>query len=174
MVLEGLEVAHTVEGAVVSVAIGCTDSIEDLKRSLWCSSAPWVSGHGRVHSGYLQGGILVADYLRPIVRQGRLRIAGHSLGGAVARLTARLLDGEGICVEWIETYGEPASQGPSMAWLDNLPGVRYRCGSDPIPYWAPGYYHARPARQLQSPHPWFPGREFLDHRLKSYEIAMEE
>lgn len=166
--LSGIEVAHTICGPVVSIGIAPSDSIPDLRRSLraW---RHYLCG-GYAHLGYWEGSGVVWRSLGDIVRQGEVRLGGHSLGGAIAVCLAHRFRQAGIRVTWLETYGAPSSLSASLAaQVGEIPGRRYWCGGDPIPLLWPDYRHERPATRL-------PSRtfgSFLDHRLSSYETTQE-
>lgn len=165
-VVKGLEMAHTVSEQVLDVAFGSTDSWQDVRRSI------------RRH-GYDEGAEAVLPLVMELAvdktRKGCpyrvVRVAGHSMGGAVARRLAIRLLALGFTVVRLETYGEPRGRdNPSPI---RLPGHRYRCGSDPVPWIWPGHSHPWPATQLPSPNgPWTPVRGLFDHRLSSYERAL--
>lgn len=166
-VLSGIEVAHTICGPVVSIGIAPSDSIPDLRRSLraW---RHYLCG-GYAHLGYWEASGIAWRSLGGIVRQGEVRLGGHSLGGAIAVCLAHRFQQAGISVTWLETYGAPASLSASLArQVGEIPGARYVRRGDPIPLLWPGYCHERPATIL-------PGaaRPFFDHRLSSYEQAIQ-
>lgn len=158
--------AHIVTESTLSIALGSTDSWADLRRSLR-------------RDGYADG----ADALLPLVselavdkcRKGApclcIRLAGHSMGGAVARRLAVQLLSLGFPVVELVTFGEP--RGLDEPAPVRLPGSRYVCGSDPVPWWAPGRGHPWLATKLPSPNgPWTPIRGLFDHRLSSYERSL--
>ncbi len=160
-VVKGIELAYTTQPGILSIGIGSTDSIQDLLRSLRMA-------------GYESAALECLPMVRRLATGPVVRLAGHSLGGAVARRLAYMLRAEGKVV-WLETYGEPRG-------FDELvnpkpypvPGRRYVCGSDPVPRWFPLYSHDRRPTWLPSPYQWSPVRWALDHRLSSYERAIEE
>lgn len=66
--LDGIEIAHTVRGRVVSVGIGPTDSWKDLKRSLQVRRVRLDYGLGFAHRGYYDGAQAVWGRVKPLDR----------------------------------------------------------------------------------------------------------
>lgn len=163
-VVDGLELAYTRTDDVLSLALGSTDSGRDILRSL-------------SRTGYLDGAEACLEWVENLAinlgakgfPRRMVRLAGHSLGGAVARRLAVMLVRRGYIVARLETYGEP--RGWDQPEPVRLPGARYVCGTDPVPWW--GYGHEVAPVHLPSPNgPWSPIRGFLDHRLTSYERSL--
>lgn len=161
-VVDGLELAYTKTDDVLSLALGSTDSARDILRSL-------------SRTGYFDGAEACLERVENLAinlgakgfPRRMVRLAGHSLGGAVARRLAVMLVRRGYTVARLETYGEP--RGWDQPEPVRLPGARYVCGSDPVPWWFPTKVHPWPPTHLPSPSlipgPW-------DHRLSSYERAL--
>lgn len=93
-----------------------------------------------VHEGFDADARAVYADVKPHLKQGyATRIAGHSLGGAVASLVAIYAIADGYTVEKIVTFGQPrftTEQG--VAKLGSLPLTRVIDENDIIPMLPPG------------------------------------
>lgn len=171
-----IETAYTFRDGVLSIGIGPTDSWADVRRS-WETNRVAVRG-GYVHEGYNWGAHHVLHAYPEIADANEVRLAGASMGGAIAvRLASLLISLTSVNVTWLETYGAPAALSPTLAdQLADVPGKRYVCGHDVVPRrWPPGrcgYVHDRPATELPTQTPWNPLRGVFDHRLRSYDHAI--
>jgi len=111
---------------------------------------------GMVHGGFWAAYAKVREIVRHLFPPGELvRIAGHSLGGALAVLAAVDLRDTRTVVS-VTTLGQPRvgnlallrGQSPSESHPDNLRGIpfnRITNGNDIVPrllWWHPGYRHA--------------------------------
>ena len=62
----------------------------------------------RMHEGFSAAAKQVFDDLKPLLLQGyRIKLTGHSLGGAVAAILALYLDQAGFDIERVVTFGQP-------------------------------------------------------------------
>ena len=93
-----------------------------------------------VHQGFDDDARAVYADLKPYLQKGySTRVAGHSLGGAVAALVAIYATEDGHTVEKIVTFGQPrftTTQG--VAQLNSLPITRVVDENDIIPMLPPG------------------------------------
>src|SRR6185437_2389927 len=83
------------------------DDLRDIKHDLGVRMVGWSESAGRVHAGFASATRSLLPQMRQwIVRNGldskKLIITGHSLGAAMATLTAAALP-----VEWLVTLGSP-------------------------------------------------------------------
>lgn len=179
--LAGLEFYWEIGPGPLKIGIGPTDSIPDLIRS--CSLSPcfyWAGReHGRrglAHLGYSRASEVLLDRLTElgfVFPGARIRVYGHSLGGAVARHLAYRLWDLSCVIEELQTFGEPASFKEGFL-APPIPGSRWVLGADLVAgALCPGYHHHEPATELPTLHPGNPLRFLLDHRLRSYERALE-
>lgn len=81
--------------------------LRDIKRDLGVRMVAWTESAGRVHAGFASGTRSLLPQIRQWVdRTGpdskKLIVTGHSLGAAMATLTASVLP-----VEWLVTLGSP-------------------------------------------------------------------
>ncbi len=90
---------------------------------------------GRVHAGFLRDFTAMQSWLeRTVPRDKPVWICGHSLGGALATLAAYHLQGDGVDVRKVYTFGCPRVGDPEFAaaFLPTL--YRVIQGDDPIPH----------------------------------------
>lgn len=145
----------------VDGAIGCdiffpgTQSLRDARTDAQIIKTDWRGG--RVHRGFLAAWQGVALEVEARLAPGApVRLAGHSLGGALAQLAALQLC-ERVSVAAVHTFGAP--RVGNAAWRDlynaNLHDVTYRweAEGDPVPWmppWLFGYRHAGRAAYLKN------------------------
>ena len=93
-----------------------------------------------VHRGFDADARAVYADVKPHLRKGyQTRIAGHSLGGAVASLVAIYAIADGYKVEKIVTFGQPRfTTQEGVARLGSLPLMRVVDENDIIPMLPPG------------------------------------
>ncbi|KFG79668.1 lipase [Metarhizium anisopliae] len=116
----------------------------------------------KLHTGFAQAWYDISDAITKAVRSARssnpnFRVVatGHSLGAAIATLSAAYLRRDGLAVD-LYTYGSPRVGNKNFAtWFLTQRGVQWRVtnGDDPIPRLPPlifGYNHI-------SPELWRPG-----------------
>jgi len=92
--LPGRDTLEVLRGAL-------TDTVADLRFGLVPAPAP---AHGRVHRGFLKALDEIFDQLSGVLRDGRVWLTGHSLGGALAALAAARLPK----VQGVYTFGAPS------------------------------------------------------------------
>ena len=124
-----------------------------------------------LHRGFARAAQLIYDDVKPRLIAGyRLRITGHSLGGAEAMIISMLLKSQGTPAEAIITFGQPkVSDAAGDAPFKGLPLTRVVNQDDVVPELPlPPYAHIGPELVL------FPGNTFsvVDARpLKLSEIT---
>ena len=92
---------------------------------------------GICHRGFLTGAqAALPEILARIPFHRPIAVTGHSLGGAMAICLTALLVTRGINPVVCTTFGAPAiSIGDKLSKLiEHIPGDRYHCGDDPVPY----------------------------------------
>ena len=133
--------------ACVIVSYRGTESVGDWL--LNASVVPTERPYGRVHGGFSAGfetvRTLVEDALQQShVNNKRLWLTGHSLGGALATITAAELVGQ-HAVTGVYTYGQPKTVGARAARLfrQRYQGRfnRFVNDDDIVPGVPPGYRH---------------------------------
>lgn len=92
-----------------------------------------------VHQGFAALATAALPALGAVLQPGLpVRLAGHSLGGAVAVLLMVALDGEGVAVERCVTFGQPKlTTAAGVRRYRHLPLLRVINGADPIPQMPP-------------------------------------
>ncbi|CAJ1416219.1 unnamed protein product [Effrenium voratum] len=87
--------------------------IQDLR--IWKNLTDWKS-HGKVHDGFLQEWESLRDCVRnALAHHSKLRVTGHSLGGAVSTLAMVDLATEGWNVMGAYTFGMPRAGDAEFA-----------------------------------------------------------
>jgi alpha-beta hydrolase superfamily lysophospholipase len=99
---------------------------------------------GTCHQGFLDGvHELLPFILKDTDPHTPLVITGHSLGGALAVLSAAMLVAMGRPVAGLTTFGAPRAAGDRVrSLLAAVPVVQFRQGDDPVPLvpWMPGVF----------------------------------
>ncbi len=120
-----------------------TQTLEDVRSDANYAQAHDTSLHLQLHSGFLQATEDVLPQILPHLSPGyRLRVTGHSLGGAMAVIAALELQGQGWKPEVI-TFGQPKVTNDAGAERTQLNLVRFIHGQDIVTLippldWAPG------------------------------------
>jgi fermentation-respiration switch protein FrsA (DUF1100 family) len=101
-------------------------------------------GMGWCHRGFLDGGMDLWPALQPLIAGRRVILTGHSLGGALAIITAGLMTLAGNPPEALVTFGAPRVGGSALRQLlAPIPIRQYRNGNDPVPDVPLLYEHVR-------------------------------
>lgn len=127
---------------------------------------------GICHSGFLSGAqAAIPDLLTRLPADKPVALGGHSLGGAIAIDLTALLVVHGITPLLCTTFGAPAvSIGDALSRLiAHVPGDRFHCGDDPVPFVPPYPYEqdralTRIGRALLDP--------IADHMIARYADAL--
>ena len=92
-----------------------------------------------LHSGFETSALAIYADLRPRLKEGyALRIAGHSLGAAVAIILGMLLESDGIAVEKVLASAPPkVTDAAGWARYSALEVIRVACPYDPVPFLPP-------------------------------------
>lgn len=108
---------------------------------------------GWVHQGFLTAAESGFAQAAAIARLGPYIIGGHSMGGAIAVITAALLTIAGHPPVHISTFGCPnlALDNVLGSLLKPYPGYRWHNGGDPVPDVPPILYQDRPATRIGPP-----------------------
>lgn len=129
---------------------------------------------GRCHEGFLSGAEAILPKILPLLSaEGSIVLTGHSLGGALAILTAGLLTIAGRVPARLTTFGAPrVGIGPVLGGLlKDVPGVRFRHGDDPVPT-VPGWPYANDRDWTPVGTAGFPRIE--DHMIAGYLRALDD
>ena len=88
-----------------------------------------------VHQGFVEDARAVWSFARPLLKPGlETRLAGHSLGGALAVLLAMRLRVDGLPVGRVVTFGQPkVTTEAGVALFRDLPLLRIVNHDDPVP-----------------------------------------
>lgn len=131
-------------GNIIAFRGTMPDNLADWVRDIeaWPSNDPHL---GRVHTGFRDGAYAT---LLPILRDkgrddAKITFVGHSLGGALAILTAAYFRAMGLWPDALVTFGAPRAGGGGLRdLLRDVPVRQYRNGNDPVPTvpWLPGVY----------------------------------
>lgn len=115
-----------------------TDSNLEWAQSFTYKQVPWIAGNA--HAGFIQAldllweNVMAALYDAHIVDEEKtLWVTGHSLGGALALLSADRLVHAGIRVQEVQTFGTPQVFDPVAAKAFPVPVRRFINNEDPIP-----------------------------------------
>jgi Lipase (class 3) len=138
----------------------------------------WPAHHaalGWCHAGFLFGAVGLWPAIRMAAAGRRVVLTGHSLGGALAVITAGLLMAAGMPPAALVTFGAPRAGSRRLRRLISaMPIVRqYRNGDDPVPRvpWCCGFYrHMRPLIQFGDAAP----EPILDHAITLYQSRIAE
>lgn len=116
--------------------------LEDVERDL--DAVPvFHEGLGYVHQGFLEGALSIRT-LMPALKGARVILTGHSLGGALAIITAGLMICAGMAPVRVVTFGAPRAGGDALRHRLRDTEIRqYRHGADPVPWLPPYFEHVR-------------------------------
>jgi triacylglycerol lipase len=85
-----------------------TNSVTDMVFDAWFSKVPAFGGIGKVHKGFQKALESIWPQLKKkIDKNSKIFLTGHSLGGALAILTAHRLTLENYTLAAVYTYGAP-------------------------------------------------------------------
>jgi len=167
-------------GETVVLAFRGTEfNISDILRDL--RAVPWSDPLlGFCHSGFLKG----ARGVWPMIREVAMRpglpvvVTGHSLGGALAAITAGFMVVEGKQPAGLVTFGAPRPGFRRLATiLDGVPTWRVVNGADfcpshPWPIW--GYVHPGPELRLTNDGPGSILDRWQNHKLSDYIFELRQ
>ena len=121
--------------------------MSDIKADLNAIQRKGLHNTGDVHSGF-QGEInkiwdLILEKVNEL-KDHKIYVTGHSLGGAMATICAKRLQEENITVQCLYTYGSP--RVGDRRWVKSLqiPHYRFQNNNDvvcKVPFWIMGYRH---------------------------------
>jgi hypothetical protein len=127
-------------------------------------------GLGWCHAGFLDGAEDLWPLVQPAMSGRKVILAGHSLGGAMAIITAGLMTLSRMPLVSLVTFGAPRACGKTLVKLLKDVEVRqYRNGNDPVPEVPLLYEHVRlPLIQI--------GKEEIDgivcHAISAYSLLL--
>lgn len=128
------------------------------------------SSIGWCHQGFRDGTFLVLPaILRGLDATTPIVLTGHSLGGALAVVTAALLVSIKRPVAKVVTFGAPRAVGSrAIGLLRNTPTRQYCYGNDPVPLLPPIFDHIAPLTAIGRP-----GDDpITDHDISNYITAL--
>ena len=101
---------------------------------------------GNVHQGFAHAWAMVRVPVTALLDRchtpsRRLWITGHSLGGALATLSAEDFHGEGRAVQQVVTFGAPRVGDTVFAAKYAIPTIRFVNYQDPVPWVPPHLIH---------------------------------
>ena len=121
--------------------------MSDIKADLNAIQRKGLHNKGDVHGGF-QGEInkiwdLILEKVNEL-KDHKIYITGHSLGGAMATICAKRLQEQNITVQCLYTYGSP--RVGDRRWVKSLqiPHYRFQNNNDvvcKVPFWIMGYRH---------------------------------
>ena len=121
--------------------------MSDIKADLNAIQRKGLHNTGDVHSGF-QGEInkiwdLILEKVNEL-KDHKIYVTGHSLGGAMATICAKRLQEQNITVQCLYTYGSP--RVGDRRWVKSLqiPHYRFQNNNDvvcKVPFWIMGYRH---------------------------------
>ncbi len=97
----------------------------------------------KIHNGFLQTTQSVYEILKTSIDQNpnkKIRLAGHSLGGAVATILALMLTADKYTIETLITFGQPQITDASGAltfiedFSSTIPLIRFTNHNDKVPF----------------------------------------
>jgi triacylglycerol lipase len=110
------------------------DEFSDIKADLNALPDRANNGHGLVHNGFQEEVNKVWDEVMKVLnkelKDRRLYICGHSLGGAMATIATSRLTGRVTC---LYTYGSPRAGTKSFVKSFNTPHYRHVNNNDIVP-----------------------------------------
>lgn len=146
------------------------ENVADWLRDFDCVPR-WDTKLGFCHRGFLDGARALWSLIN-LNSMHRMTIVGHSMGGALAILTAAKLVSMGMHVDAVVTFGAPmcCGEGPDTI-LSRTPLRLYRHGDDPVPMvpWIPGVFE-QPAPLTQIGRPTLD--PIADHFISGYLAAL--
>ena len=121
--------------------------MSDIKADLNAIQKQGLHNKGDVHGGF-QGEInklwdLIVEKINEL-KDHKIYITGHSLGGAMATICAKRLQEQKVEVQCLYTYGSP--RVGDKRWVKSLqiPHYRFQNNNDvvcKVPFWIMGYRH---------------------------------
>lgn len=117
------------------IATRGTDNLENVKEDVEYSKIKDPILRIFLHRGFEKAASQIYKIIKPHVRKDyKIRLTGHSLGGAIAVILEAYLDREGYHVEQAITFGQPkVTNKEGMDVLSHLPLLRVINNEDPVP-----------------------------------------
>ncbi len=121
------------------LAIRGTQTLDDVFHDLLIGETVHPRFGVAVHRGFADIAEDIVEQVIPELEAGLpVRVAGHSLGGAVGVLVMMELDHRGVPLDWGLTFGQPKlTTAAGVARYGHLPLLRVVNGRDPIPHMPP-------------------------------------
>lgn len=143
------------------IAFRGTHSLEDIRLDARYAHARDTSLGMSLHSGFAAAAEDLLPGILPHLRPGyRTCLTGHSLGGAIAAITALHLDARGFPLKAV-TFGQPK--------VTNSAGARRSARIDLV-----RFIHGRDIVALVPPLDWRPGKDMQSYAHFGREIALNE
>lgn len=170
---KGVEFSYFENDETLTINFAGSDSFRDISRSLLC----WiVKGFVYGYSSAARGCQQIAFKTFPEIawQKPKIRLVGHSMGGAIAEKCAFDLAQQKWKIAEVVTFGSPCYSNGK--WKTNYPVYRYICGHDIIPFWPLWGKHSSSAIHIPSPNfkTFSLFQPFKDHYLESYKKSLEE
>lgn len=135
-VADGCKVCVTIESERMIIAFRGTDNLENFFTDLDIKLIPYLPGQGHVHQGFFKAFQALQPLLDDVLQPGKILLfTGHSLGGALATLSALHAAASGRSIQCV-TFGCPKVGDEDFArfYMQQVPQTcRYVNKFDPVP-----------------------------------------